>query len=126
MSRSSSTHSAYSHHIDHEVRNQAVNVNKLIGFLDAFDIAMVSLGMVVVVQNRRGLLAGHYKRQAVTNTLRLSRVWLHLPYDHLAKITARRSSSPEELPPPPCSPLCGAAYHITAEISTIIGALPLQ
>ena len=80
-------HSAYSHHVSHEIRNQAINVDEFIGFLDAFNMAMVSLGMVVVVQNRRALLASQYKREAVTNTLRLSRIWLHLPYDHLTKIT---------------------------------------
>jgi hypothetical protein len=80
-------HSGYSHHVSHEIRNQALNVDEFIGFLDAFDMAMVSRGMVVVVQNGRALLAGQYNREAVTNTLRLSRIWLHLPYDHLTKIT---------------------------------------
>jgi hypothetical protein len=80
-------HSGYSHHVGHEIRNQTINVDKLVGFLDACDMAMVSLGMMVVVQNGGGLLAGQYKREAVTNTLRLSRIGLHLPYDHLTKIT---------------------------------------
>jgi Xaa-Pro aminopeptidase len=80
-------HSGYSHHIGHEIRNQAINVNEFIRFLNALDMAMMSLGMVVVVENGSGLLAGQYKREAVTNTVRLSRIRLHLPYDHLTKIT---------------------------------------
>ena len=59
----------------------------MIELLDTLNMAMVSLRMVVVVQDSRRLLASQYERQPVTNTLRLSRIWLDLPYDHLAEIT---------------------------------------
>ena len=41
-------------------------------------MAMVSVGMMVVVQNAIS--------QAVTNTLRQSRIWIHLQSDHIKEI----------------------------------------
>jgi hypothetical protein len=56
-------------------------------FFDAFNVTMVALGMMIVVKDRRLLLARANECEAVPDSVGCLPAWSYFPYYQLAKVS---------------------------------------